>query len=129
MPPRASVLIVDDAADSREMYAEYLAFKGFVVNTADNGRDGLMKASRETPDVVVLDLTMPGIDGLQVIRTLRADPRTARIFVIVVTAHALKGTEDEVRTAGADVYLAKPCFPADLEKAIETRRLPGRRRS
>jgi CheY-like chemotaxis protein len=77
------------------------------------------------PDVLVLDLTMPGIDGLAVIRALRADTRTAGIFIVVVTAHAFSGVEADVKTAGADVYLTKPCFPTDLEDAIEARGTSG----
>ena len=123
-----SVLIADDAEDSREMYAEYLAFKGYAVDTATNGRDLLTKVALKIPDVLVLDLTMPGVTGLDVIRTLRAEPRTANLFVIVVTANALKGTEAEVIAAGGDMYLAKPSLPEALEAVIAAGRPRPRRR-
>jgi CheY-like chemotaxis protein len=125
---RCSVLIVDDVEDTREMYAEYLTFKGYVVDTAVNGRDGITKAFATAPDVIVLDLTMPGIDGFAAMGLLRADRRTVKTFVIVVTGHALKGTEERARKAGADVFLTKPCLPDDLEKTIVARRQPARRR-
>jgi CheY-like chemotaxis protein len=126
---RCSVLIVDDVEDTRDMYAEYLRFKGYLVDTAVNGVDGMAKAFATKPDVIVLDLTMPGIDGFEAMRLLRADQRTARTYVVVVSGHALKGTADAVMQAGADVFLTKPCLPDDLEKTIVTRRQPGRRRS
>ena len=123
-----AVLIVDDVEDTRDMYAEYLTFKGYAVETAVNGRDGITKAFATAPDVIVLDLTMPGIDGFEAMRLLRANRRTAKTFVVVVTGHALKGTEDQARKAGADVFLTKPCLPDDLEKTIMMRRQPGRRK-
>jgi CheY-like chemotaxis protein len=121
-----SILIVDDVVDSREMYAAYLASKGHVVHTATDGRDGLMKVHLFRPDIVVLDLTMPGLDGIDVLRALRVDARTAEVFVIVLTAHALKDTREQVMAAGANMYLTKPCFPDDLAEAITTRRPPPR---
>jgi two-component system cell cycle response regulator DivK len=126
---RCSVLIVDDVEDTRDMYAEYLTFKGYFVDTAVNGRDGMTKAFDTKPDVIVLDLTMPGIDGFEAMRLLRADRRTAKTFVVVVSGHALKGTRDAVMMAGADVFLTKPCLPDDLERTIVGRRQPGRRRN
>lgn len=126
---RCSVLIVDDVEDTRDMYAEYLTFKGYLVDTAVNGRDGMTKAFETTPDVIVLDLTMPGIDGFEAMRLLRGDRRTAKTFVVVVSGHALKGTQDAVMKAGADVFLTKPCLPDDLERTIVARRQLGRRKN
>src|SRR5688572_367651 len=108
------------------MYAEYLRFKGYVVHAARDGRDGLAQVNAHRPDIVILDLTMPGLDGIEVLRALRADARTAEVFVIVVTAHALKGMREEVMAAGANIYLSKPCLPEDLAEVIVTRRPPPR---
>jgi len=119
-----SVLIVDDAEDSREMYADYLRFKGHTVETEKNGRDGLARALAAPPDAAVLDLTMPGIDGYDVIRALRADARTSRVLIIVVSGHAMTGVESRVYEAGADVFLAKPCLPEALEAVVARGRRP-----
>jgi|SRR5688572_15662832 len=121
---RTTVLVVDDIADAREMYAEYLRSKGYEVDTAENGVIGLEKAISNLPDAIVLDLTMPVLHGLDVLRSLRAYPRTSKLFVIVVSGHAMKGTETEVMASGADLFLSKPCLPEDLEAAIRLRRRP-----
>src|SRR5687767_6281353 len=81
----ATVLIVDDVEDNREMYAEYLRFVGFQVDTAANGEDGLAKALSEPPDVVVLDLTMPRMDGWAFAKAVRADARTQHTRIIVLS--------------------------------------------
>lgn len=114
----ASILIVDDVEDSREMYAEYLRFKGYLVETATDGRHGLARALDMAPDTIVLDLTMPGIDGLEALRQLRRHSVTSHALLIVVTGHALKGTREQAMKAGADVFLTKPCLPDELEAAI-----------
>lgn len=113
-----AVLIVDDAEDSREMYAEYLRFKHYRVDTARDGREGLEKAFASAPDVIVLDLTMPGIDGFESLRLLRDHPVTSAARLIVVSGHALTGTRDAAMKAGADVFLTKPCLPEELEAAV-----------
>ena len=118
---RGKILIVDDVADAREMYSEYLRFMGYEVDTAENGVIGLEKALDTLPDAVVLDLTMPVLHGLDVLRSLRAYARTSQLFVIVVTGHAMTGTEKEVLAAGADLFLTKPCLPETLEAAIRDR--------
>lgn len=117
----ASILIVDDVEDSREMYAEYLRYKGYLVETATDGRDGLARALELAPDTIVLDLTMPGIDGLEALRQLRSHRATSKSLLIVVTGHALKGTRERAMKAGADVFLTKPCLPDELEAAIAAR--------
>jgi CheY-like chemotaxis protein len=124
-----AVLIVDDVEDTREMYAEYLRFKGYDVDTASNGREGLARALATTPAAIVLDLTMPGIDGFEVMRMLRlrSNESTANTFVIVVSGHALKGMESRVKDAGADVFLTKPCLPEELETTLAARRSRRRR--
>jgi two-component system, cell cycle response regulator DivK len=125
LPLPRSVLIVDNAEDSREMYAEYLRYRGHVVETANNARDAMTRASATSPDAIVLDLWLPGIDGFEAMRLLRANEKTAKTFIVVVTAHALTGTEDRVLKAGADVYLTKPCLPEDLAAVIASRRRPA----
>ena len=120
------VLIADDAADSREMYEEYLVFAGFDVETAADGRQALAKAIEARPAVLVLDLTMPGMDGWDVATSLKGDPRTREIRIIAVTGHALTGSEAAARKAGVDAFLSKPCLPEDLAAEItaQLRRTP-----
>lgn len=119
--PPTTVLVVDDMADTREMYAVYLRFKGYAVDTAENGVIALEKAIASLPDVLVLDLMMPGLHGLDALRSLRVYPDTSKIFVIVVTGQAAPGTAKEVMAAGADLFVSKPCLPEELEAAIRNR--------
>lgn len=121
------MLIVDDVEDSREMYAEYLRFRGYVATTATNGRDGVAAALAAAPDTIILDLTMPGLDGFEALRQLRGNTVTANALLIVVSGHALDGIRDRVLAAGADVFLTKPCLPDELEAAIAARTRTERR--
>ena len=120
----ARVLIVDDFDDQRELYAAGLTFAGFDVDQAADGYQALDLATRRRPDVVVLDLAMPGVDGWETCRRLRAEPRTKGVGVIALTAHALPGVRESAVRAGCDVYLTKPCLPEVL--VAEVRRLLGR---
>jgi CheY-like chemotaxis protein len=117
------ILIVDDVEDNREMYAEYLRFAGFEVVTAANGEEGLEQALAKPPDAVVLDLTMPRLDGWALAAALRGDARTQHTRIVVLSGHALTGTEEGALKAGAHSFLTKPCLPEDL--AAEVRRLLG----
>jgi CheY-like chemotaxis protein len=114
------VLLIDDVDDNTDMYAQYLEFEGFEVQTALDGDVGVEKAHALRPKVIVMDLSMPVVDGWQATRALKADEATRAIPIIVLTAHALSGTADTVAAAGADAYLVKPCLPEDL--AAEVRR-------
>ena len=124
-----TVLVVDDVEDTRDMYAEYLRFKGYVVDTAVNGIEGLTKSAEALPTVVIADLTMPGIDGFTFIRELRNRPTGPQPYVIVVSGHALKGTAEQALAAGADLFLSKPCLPDELEAEIRKRASARRRES
>ena len=115
------ILVVDDFTDNREMYAQYLAFRGFRVAEAADGHEALRKAGELLPDLVVMDLSLPGLDGWEATRRLRRDDRTSAIPVIALTGHALDGHSQSARDAGCDSFLIKPCQPHDLE--MEIRRL------
>jgi CheY-like chemotaxis protein len=104
-----TVLIVDDDADARRIYGEYLRSRGWVVFTATDGRRGIDKAAELTPDLVVLDLAMPRVDGWTVLKHLRESSWTAHVPVVVVSA--LNDVRDEAFRAGCDAYLMKPCDP------------------
>jgi len=122
---RKTVLIVDDVEDNRRIYAMFLRFEGFHVTTAVDGYDALAQVRAGLPDLVVMDLAIPGIDGWEVTRTLKRDTRTRAIPVIAVTGHALAGAEARAREAGCDAFLTKPCLPETLSQEI--RRILTRR--
>jgi len=113
-----NVLVVDDFADGRELVAEYLAFRGFVVHVACDGAEAIVIARKVRPDIVLMDLSMPGIDGWQAARALKNDPATQAIIVIAVTAHALKPETDAAREAGCDGVICKPFDLATLADAL-----------
>jgi CheY-like chemotaxis protein len=108
------VLLVEDYDDAREMYREYLEFCGFRVETAKDGAEALAKAPAIDPDLVLMDLSLPRIDGWEATRRLKADPATAHLTVIALSAHALSVEGDRARQAGCDGFIAKPCLPSDL---------------
>ena len=121
---RPLVLVVDDYQDAREMYAEYLSFSGFRVVEASNGAEALQKAFELTPDVILMDLSLPGMDGWTATRSLKSDERTRRIPVVALTGHALAGASESARQAGCDAFVTKPCLPDDL--VVEVRKMLDR---
>jgi len=115
----ASVLLVEDDLDGRRLYAEWLSQAGFTVDQAHNGLQALERAFASIPDVVVTDLNIPGIDGFELTRRLKQDPRTRRVPVLAVTGYAAFAADPgRAHRAGCDVVLQKPCSPDDLEAAI-----------
>ena len=112
------VLIVDDVDHGREICAEYLEFRGFRVATAADGQEALDKAFELIPDVILMDLSLPVIDGWEATRRLKMDSRTKEIPVIALTAHALASAHDRAMEAGCDSVVTKPCLPRDLEAEV-----------
>jgi two-component system, cell cycle response regulator DivK len=112
------VLVVDDFADNREMYSEYLAFSGYEVIEAKNGKEAIDAAQERLPDIIIMDLSLPVMDGWEATRRLKADERTRRIPVVALTGHALAGHSKGAREAGCDSFLAKPCLPDQLVAEI-----------
>jgi len=108
------VLVVDDYQDAREMYAEYLEFSGFRVAEAKNGQEALDKAFELRPDIILMDLSLPIIDGWEATRRLKNDDRTRTIPVVALTGHAMTGQSDEAKGAGCDAFVTKPCLPDAL---------------
>ena len=117
-PARPRVLLVDDYPDAREMYSEYLQFSGFDVVEAANGIEALQSALERTPDIILMDLSLPVMDGWEATRRLKADDRTASIPVVALTGHALAGISEGAKRAGCDAFVTKPCLPEDLVKEI-----------
>lgn len=115
---KPTVLIVDDYPDAREMYAEYLVFAGFDIVQAGNGAEAIERALDSHPDVILMDLSLPIMDGWEATRRLKADTRTGQIPVLAVTGHALTGISEDAKKAGCDGFITKPCLPEDLVKEI-----------
>jgi two-component system cell cycle response regulator DivK len=115
---RPRVLLVDDYPDAREMYTEYLEFAGFEVVEAGNGMEALQRAIDCAPDIILMDLSLPVMDGWEATRRLKADQRTASIPVVALTGHALAGISEGAKRAGCDAFVTKPCLPEDLVKEI-----------
>jgi len=118
------VLIVDDNADTRELYALYLQSRGFSAVTAQDGEAGVEIAFRHQPDLIVMDLSMPRLDGVMATQRLKEDARTGQIPVVILTGYPLAAIPQGALNAGADALLTKPCLPEDLERHV--RRLLGR---
>ncbi len=112
------VLLVDDYPDAREMYAEYLEFSGFDIVQAGNGVEAIDRAHDSHPDVILMDLSLPVMDGWEATRRLKADPETKHIPVLAVTGHALTGVSNDAKNAGCDGFITKPCLPEDLVTEI-----------
>ena len=125
------VLIVDDFQDNREMYAEFLRFSGLRVEEATNGLEALEKAATLLPDLIVMDLSLPGIDGWEATRRLKSDGATKHIPVLALTGHALAGYSEGARQAGCDGFITKPCLPetllAEIQRTLEGRGRPKSR--
>ncbi|HMC33603.1 MAG TPA: response regulator [Myxococcales bacterium] len=127
MTPEPLVLVVDDFQDNREMYAEYLAFSGFRVIQAANGKEALDQAFANRPDIIIMDLSLPVMDGWEATRRLKADQRTNAIPVVALTGHAMQGHSKGAMEAGCDSFVAKPCLPdqlvAEIRKMLSTPRV------
>jgi CheY-like chemotaxis protein len=115
-PPH--VLIADDHFDTREILRHYFEAMGFRVSEASNGEEALAAMRAERPDALVLDIQMPKLDGLGVLRALRADQALADLRVLALSAHAMVAEVREITEAGADQYMAKPADPRDVMRAI-----------
>jgi len=112
------VLIAEDTFDTRELYELYLTQHGFRVQTVVDGEAAVETALESSPDVVVLDLSMPRVDGIAATKRLKQDARTRHIPIIVLTGYPHKAIQQGALEAGADAFLTKPCLPEILEQQI-----------
>lgn len=119
-PDAPHVLVVDDHEDNRALYVEYLEYHGYRVTGASDGADALAKIAKDPPQVVVMDLAMPLVDGWETTARLKSRPQTKDIFVIVLTGHAVREATERARRVGADKVFTKPCLPHDLLAGIRT---------
>jgi CheY-like chemotaxis protein len=115
------ILIADDTTDSRDLYAEYFETRGFSVVTARDGTGAVQAALQHIPDVIVMDLAMPQIDGITAIQRIKADARLQQTRVIVLTGYHF-AVERSALEAGADLFLRKPCLPERLESHVNALR-------
>ncbi len=128
---QALVLVVEDYQDAREMYAAYLQFSGYRVAEATNGVEAIEKTLELLPDIILMDLALPKMDGWEATRRLKSDERTKHIPIVALTGHALAGHAEGARQAGCDSFVTKPCLPdalvAEIRKMLAMRpaREPG----
>lgn len=116
-----SVLVVDDVEDNRDLYATYFEHWGFDAEQACDGEEALAKIAKQPPDVVIMDLSMPKLDGWEATRLIKSNPRTTHVLVVVVTGNTTPANLEAARAAGADEVCAKPCLPRDLLDCVRRR--------
>ncbi len=108
------ILSIEDQADNRRIIRDLLMSAGYEVIEAVKGDEGVSMAERQKPDLILMDIQLPGIDGYEATRRIKAHPALAQIPIIVVTSYALSGDEDKARSAGCDAYIAKPFDAMEL---------------
>ena len=113
-----TVLLVEDNPHNRKIFSGMLTHSGFAVVEAEDGTQALAAVKDTLPDVILMDLSIPGIDGWEVTRRLKADARTKVVPIIALTAHAMRGDEERAREAGCDHYLAKPISPKKVVEEV-----------
>jgi two-component system cell cycle response regulator DivK len=119
--PRPLILIVEDQSELRALYVQQLTISGFDVIEAGNGEDAVTCGTAQFPDVILMDLSLPIVDGWEATRRLKADSRTAHIPVVALTAHDGSGELQRATSAGCDWFVPKPCPPGAL--ITEVRRI------
>jgi len=103
-----SILVVDDNPSNLKLFTFLLAVPGYEVRTAANAAQALAELDRTVPDLIIMDLQLPDVDGLTLTRQLKADPKMKGVPIVAVTASAMKGDEEKARAAGVDGYMSKP---------------------
>ncbi|HET8654192.1 MAG TPA: response regulator [Longimicrobiaceae bacterium] len=114
-----TVLLVEDNEDNRTVYRTILEHFGYQVMEARNGEDGIRMARENRPDLILMDISIPVIDGWEATKILKADESTAEIPIIALTAHALSTDRAKAEEVGCDGYLAKPCEPRRVVSEVE----------
>jgi two-component system, cell cycle response regulator DivK len=123
------VLVVDDVEDSRSMVRDFLAFRGFAVAVAEDGEEAVARARELLPDLILMDVWLPKLDGLEATRQLKAGADTAHIPILALTAHAVQDAQSEAVDAGCDAVITKPFLPDDLEREIRKQLDRSRRKT
>ena len=126
--PQPLVLLAEDFEDARELYRDYLEFSGFTVETASNGREAIDRAIALLPDLILMDASMPILDGWQATKELKANPVTKHIPILALTAHAFDDARQEAKSVGCDGFVTKPCLPDDLVTKVRATLEGGKKR-
>ena len=108
------ILVVEDQEDNRRILYDLLTSAGYEIIQAENGKEALAAAARERPDLILMDIQLPLLDGYEATRRIKADPALRAIPIILVTSYALSGDETKARAAGCDAYVTKPYSPRAL---------------
>lgn len=122
-----TILIVEDNALNLELATDLLVVAGYTIRQARTAEEGLRLAGREVPDLILMDLRLPGMDGYAALRHLRADPRTAQVPMVALTAQAMSGDQEAALAAGFDHYISKPIDTGSFSQTVG--RLLGRDKS
>lgn len=117
-PSKAKVLVVEDYEDAREMYQEFLEYEGFEVEVAKDGLEALERAKDSRPDLILMDMSLPLVNGWEATRRLKEDDDTAGIPVVALTGHAFPGHADKAKQVGCDDFVTKPALPQDVADRI-----------
>jgi two-component system cell cycle response regulator DivK len=121
---RFRILLVEDFDDARELYSTCLRSSGYEVIEAATGMEAVALARSASPDLILMDLLLPGMDGWQATAELKGDPRLRHVPIVALTAHALSDERERIARLGCDAFLAKPCLPPDLIRTVD--RILGR---
>ncbi len=105
------ILVIEDQEDNRQIVRDLVTASGYELIEATTGEEGLEVAARERPDLILMDIQLPGIDGYEVTRRIKADPKLRKIPIIAVTSYALSGDDKKAFAAGCDSYVTKPYSP------------------
>jgi two-component system cell cycle response regulator DivK len=112
------ILVVEDQEDNRKIMRDLLTASGFELIEAVTGEEGVSAAAREKPDLILMDIQLPGLDGYEATRRIRSVPELKQTPIIAVTSYALSGDDKKAFAAGCDGYVTKPFSPRDLLKKI-----------
>jgi two-component system cell cycle response regulator DivK len=108
------ILVVEDTEDNRQILRDLLTAAGYELLEAVDGEAGVAMAKQHKPDLVLMDIQLPVVDGYEATRRIKSDPALKHIPIVAVTSYALSGDEEKARLAGCDAYIAKPFSPRQL---------------
>jgi len=120
------ILVIDDNAINMKLVSDILSKAGYEVIEAGDAESGIVLAREELPDVILMDIQLPGMDGLEATRLLKNDPKTGHIRIIAVTAFAMKGDRERILQAGCDDYIAKPVVYREVVEKVYRMRKQGK---
>jgi CheY-like chemotaxis protein len=124
--PAATILVVDDNPINLKLVSDLLAFEGYRVLKAADGEEAATRVKRDPPELILLDVDLPGMDGLTLTKKLKSDPPTADIIIVALTAFAMKADRQRAIAAGCDAYVTKPIntreLPAQVAELLQRRR-------